>query len=144
MKLSEQLLSWERLVSLLPASSRRYALLWQQGHDVRSFVPRSTFYRQAAIFLQHGVDITKPCDRSKFPPSVCFLGVSKVAQHLRISESRVLRLLYRGRIPGYKVGKRWRVKVPFTVKPGIRDSDLSRLPVLSMSIADCYSVTNVD
>ena len=129
MNLIQELKEREALIFSLPSKSRVYASAWFAGEDLFSLMPRSTFYRQSKILIQHGIDISK-----------CFSGFSsglltvpEVSEYLKISQSRVRRLLFVRRIPGFKDSSGvWFVRIPFTIKPGIRESSMSKLSVLSI------------
>lgn len=129
MNIIQQLKERESLMQSLPSKTRVYAAAWFAGEDLLSIVPRSTFYRQSKIFLQHGIDITKPFKGI----SSGSLTVSEVSEYLKIPDGRVRRFLSSGRIPGFKDSSGvWFVRIPFTVKPGIRKNSMNNLPVLSI------------
>lgn len=49
----------------LPTSLRSTYTLWYDGHDIRSMLPRNTFYRHRRSLLQHGVDISMTAPTQK-------------------------------------------------------------------------------
>ncbi|WP_374566476.1 phage/plasmid replication protein [Nitrosomonas sp.] len=119
----------ESLIFSLPSKSRVYAAAWFAGEDLLSLMPRSTFCRHSKILFQHGIDITKRF--SGFSSGL--LTVPEVSEYLNISQSRVRRLLSVRRIPGFKDSSGvWFVRIPFTIKPGIRESSANKFSVLGI------------
>jgi II/X family phage/plasmid replication protein len=50
----------EKLLKL-PRTVQSTYQLWRQGADLRSLMPKNTFYRHRRILMQSGVDINMPC-----------------------------------------------------------------------------------
>jgi len=59
----------------LPSKSRIYASAWLAGQDIRTLLPERTFYRQAKILREHGIDITEKRNVKQFPVKVRFLDL---------------------------------------------------------------------
>lgn len=51
----------EKLLSL-PTKLRASYTLWAEGHHMASMLSKATFYRHRKELLEHGVDISIPCD----------------------------------------------------------------------------------
>lgn len=48
-------------------------LLWRSGHDLRSRLPKNTYYRHRRELLVYNIDINLPCDRSEHASNVIVL-----------------------------------------------------------------------
>lgn len=88
----------------LPRKVQSTYMLWSQGIDVRSLLPKTTFYAHRKCLVDHGIDINMSCDS----PSV-----TNVVPLLRVLEARPVG------VPdwAYKQGL---VFDPYTVKPNLR------------------------
>lgn len=61
----------------LPAGAQMAYQLWRDGHDVRTLLPRNTFYRHRRALLAHGVDIsTKGAAKAEVIPLPRFLDAT--------------------------------------------------------------------
>ncbi|QBF81280.1 Replication-associated protein G2P [Shewanella maritima] len=47
----------------LPRKLQSTYMLWTQGHDLKTLLPRTTFYRQRKELLEHDIDINMSCDQ---------------------------------------------------------------------------------
>lgn len=45
-----------------PARLRQVAVLWRDGTDPRSYMSQSAYYRARSGLLEHGLDISRPCN----------------------------------------------------------------------------------
>lgn len=51
-----------RVVADMPNKVRAAALLWIQGHDLRTLYPRSTYFRHVKALRDYGIDAAEPRD----------------------------------------------------------------------------------
>ena len=59
----------------LPPKSRIYASAWLDGRDVRAITSRATFFRQAKILREHGIDISEIKNVKKLPVKTRFIDL---------------------------------------------------------------------
>ena len=50
----------DSLVLELSSAFRSTYLTWKEGYDVKSLLPKNTFYRHRRLLLEHGIDISIP------------------------------------------------------------------------------------
>jgi II/X family phage/plasmid replication protein len=50
----------DNLVLELPTAFRSTYLMWKEGYDIKSLLPKNTFYRHRRFLLERGVDISIP------------------------------------------------------------------------------------
>jgi II/X family phage/plasmid replication protein len=60
MKLNQKIRLTANELDDLPPRLRMVYRAWSQGEDLRTYVPRSSFYRYRSELLEHGVDISAP------------------------------------------------------------------------------------
>ncbi len=81
MKLNQKFrLSSKQLDNLPPRLLLVYSA-WTRGDDVRTIIPRSSFYRYRAELLEHGVDISAPPpEAGQVIPMLHFLTAEHIAE----------------------------------------------------------------
>lgn len=62
-------------LEVLPQKSRIYASAWLAGQDVRAITSRATFFRQAKILRDYGIDITEIKNVKQLPVKTRFIDL---------------------------------------------------------------------
>ncbi|AKH37256.1 hypothetical protein AAW31_04665 [Nitrosomonas communis] len=58
------------ILDSIPTRYRMTAAAWLAGEDLRTIMSNGTLYRHAKILREYGLDITEPCNVTKFPTKV--------------------------------------------------------------------------
>lgn len=75
LEMSEQIALPDEAIKQLPTRLRSSYQLWKEGHDVRAFVARRTFYRHRKELKAFGVDIAEVRPREREREAVSLLPV---------------------------------------------------------------------
>ena len=80
MKLNQKFRLSSNEVSDLPPRLSLVYSAWTNGQDVRTIIPRSSFYRYRSELLEHGVDISAPApEAGQVIPMLHYLTAEHVA-----------------------------------------------------------------